>query len=463
MYSTNNKNVGDNMEIIKNEVYELKITGMTSEGSGVGKLDGFAIFVPNTTVDDICQVKIIKLNKSYGFGKLEHIITLSSARINIDCNKFEQCGGCTYRHISYEEELKIKAEIVHNAFLRIGGIDATINPIIPSPIQSHYRNKAQYPVGKNSDGAAISGFYAKRSHRIVSKSDCNLQPAFFADIQQDILSFLNDNHISIYDEVNHKGLVRHIYIRYAQMSNEIMVCLVTTSSIVPKLNLLTTLLSQRYSAIKSIIINVNPDKTNVILGKECITVFGEDYITDIICDIKVKISPLSFYQVNRMQAEVLYRKAIAYAQLRPTDTLLDLYCGTGTIGLSAANQVEHLIGVEIINQAIDNAIQNAQINDINNATFICADAGQAAQQLATEKKMPDVIIVDPPRKGLDIDVIDAIHVMSPSRLVMISCNPTTAARDCKLLVEKGYEVCEITPVDMFSRTTHVESIILLTR
>lgn len=451
------------MELIKNEVYKLTITGTTSEGSGVGKIDGFAIFVPNTTVDDVCLVKIVKLNKSYGFGKLESIITPSTSRIEVDCDKFEQCGGCTYRHISYEAELKIKSQLVESSFKRIGEIDTPISPIIPSEFQSHYRNKAQYPVGKNADGQIVSGFYAKRSHRIVSKCNCDLQPEFFADIQHDILDFLNENNISIYNEENHTGLIRHIYIRYAQMTNEIMVCLVATSSNVPKLDRLITLLTQKYDNIKSIVVNVNKEKTNVILGQQCKTIFGDNYITDEICGIKIKISPLSFYQVNRNQAEVLYNKAIEYADLKESDTLIDLYCGTGTIGLSAASKVKSLIGVEIIEQAIDNANENARINLISNAKFICADAGKAAKILANEGIRPDIIIVDPPRKGLDLDVIEAICTMAPSRLVMVSCNPTTAARDCKMFVERGYKVKAITPVDMFPRTTHVECTILMIR
>lgn len=451
------------MELKKNNVYELKITGTTSEGSGVGKIDGFAVFLPNTTVDDVCLVKIIKLNKNFGYGRLEKIITPSLSRIDVDCDKFEQCGGCTYRHISYEAELKIKAEFVKNSFERIGGIDTAISPIIQSEFQSHYRNKAQFPVGKNSDGQIVSGFYAKRSHRIVSKNNCDLQPTFFADIQQDILNFLSENNISIYDEESNTGLIRHIYIRYAEITNEVMVCLVSTSMNIPKLDNLISILTQKYDNIKSIVVNLNNKKTNVILGQQCKTIYGTDYITDEICNIKVKISPLSFYQVNRNQAEVLYNKAIEYAELKPTDTLIDLYCGTGTIGLSAAHKVKKLIGVEIIQQAIDNANENAKLNSIYNAEFICADAGKASKMFVNKGIKPDVIIVDPPRKGLSLDVIDAICSMSPSRLVMISCNPTTAARDCKILVENGYEVNTITPVDMFPRTTHVETIIMMTK
>lgn len=451
------------MDMIRNEVYELEITGITSEGSGVGKLDGFALFVPDTTVGDICMVKIVKLNKSYGFGKLERIVTPSPTRIEVDCDKFEQCGGCTYRHISYEAELKIKMEFVENAFVRIGEIDQAVSPIIGSQATSYYRNKAQYPVGKNADGKAISGFYAKRSHRIVSKSDCDLQPEFFANIQQDILLFLSENNISIYDEVRHKGLVRHIYIRYAQMTDEVMVCLVATSTVIPQIERLITLLTNKYPNIKSIVLNQNKDKTNVILGQQCTTLWGADYITDTLCGIQVKISPLSFYQVNRAQAELLYKKAMEYAAFKPTDTLIDLYCGTGTIGLAAARHVKKLIGVEIIGQAIENANENAKINGIVNAEFLCADAAQAATKLADEGQTPDVIIVDPPRKGLDIEVIDAICKMSPDRLVMVSCNPTTAARDCKLLIEKGYQVKAIVPVDMFPRTTHVECVVGLHR
>lgn len=451
------------MNIKKNEVYEVEITGVTSEGNGVGKIDNFAIFIPETTIGDTVKIKIVKVLKSYAFGRLEEILKPSSARIDVDCDCYTQCGGCTYRHISYDAELKIKQDYVENVFKRLGGIELPCNPIIESKRENQYRNKAQYPVGIDKDGTIVSGFYAKRSHRIINSNACCLQSSEFAKIQSVILDFLNQNHIAVYDETSNKGLIRHIYIRKAEATNEIMVCLVATKSKIPNIDKLVEMLLQSNSNIVSIVINVNPKATNVILGNQCITVYGEEEITDIICGVKIKISPLSFYQVNKLQAEVLYQTAIEYAQLSKNDVLIDLYCGTGTIGLIASSQVKQVIGVEIIPQAIENAKENAKLNSIENTRFLCADAKVAAKQLAQEGTKPDVIIVDPPRKGLNLEVIEAIVEMSPRKVVMVSCNPATAARDVSLLQEQGYQTKVITPVDMFPRTTHVECIVCLTR
>ncbi len=445
------------MNIKKNECYELEITGVTSEGNGVGRLDGFAIFVPETTVGDIVLVKIVKILKSYGFGIIEKIIKPSSNRVEVDCDCYKQCGGCTYRHITYEAELAIKQEYVANSFKRIGAIGLACNNIIASEIENEYRNKAQYPVGKNKDGNIVSGFYAKRSHRIINCEQCKLQPKDFSDIQSIVINFLNEQKISVYDEESNKGLVRHIYVRKAESTGEIMVCIVVTNANIPNTDKLCDELKKGNSNITSIIINVNSKPTNVILGNQCKIIYGNDYITDIICSIKIKISPLSFYQVNKKQAEVLYNTAIDYANL------IDLYCGTGTIGLISANKVKQVIGIEIISQAIQNANENAITNNITNARFICADASEATKQLLEEGISPNVVIVDPPRKGLENDVIEAIVNMSPERVVMVSCNPATAARDANLLEKSGYKVTKITPVDMFPRTTHVETVILMTR
>lgn len=451
------------MNINKNEIYQIEITGITSEGNGVGKIDNFAIFIPETTIGDIINVRIIKVLKSYAYGKIENIIKPSNKRIEIDCNCYTQCGGCTYRHISYEAELQIKKDLVENNFKRLGGIDISCNEIIGSKKIDEYRNKAQYPVGKDKDGNIISGFYAKRSHRIVNCNKCLLQTNDFEIIKSIILQFLQEFNISIYDENLNKGLIRHIYIRKAEATGEIMVCLVSTKRKIPNIDILINKLLDLKLNIASIILNINNKATNVILGNECITLYGQDEITDIICGIKIKISPLSFYQVNKSQAEVLYQTAINYANLKKDDIVIDLYCGTGTIGLIAASKVKQIIGIEIIPQAIENAKENAKLNNIENARFMCADAKIAANNLVQEGIKPNVVIVDPPRKGLDKGVIDSIIKMSPERLVMVSCNPATAARDVSILNGNGYEVNIVTPVDMFPRTGHVETVVLMSR
>lgn len=451
------------MEILKNQIYELAIDGMTSEGNGVGRLDGYTVFVPDTAEGDSCRVRLVKVQKNYGYGRLEELLSPSPFRIPSDCPVSVQCGGCAFRHISYEKELSVKTGIVRDAFARLGGITLPVAPIIASPRQYEYRNKAQYPVGAGRDGGLESGFYARRSHRIVPSKGCRLQPKVFDGLHSAVLQFLSEKGIPAYDSASGKGLIRHIYFRLAEATGEIMVCLVGTDSRDKRLEGFAEFLTASFPQIASIVFNENRDNTNVILGKKCVTLWGSDTITDVLCGVKVELSPLSFYQVNHDQAEALYQKAMEYASPGRGEILLDLYCGAGTIGLSAAHLVRELIGVEIVPEAVENARQNARNNGITNARFLCADAGQAASQLAGEGIRPDVIIVDPPRKGLDQRVIDAIVKMSPSRLVMVSCNPATAARDAALLREKGYEPQAIAPVDLFPRTPHVECVVLMTR
>ncbi len=453
------------MKFIKNNNYTIEITGMTTEASGVGKIEGFAIFVPNTVVGDYCEIKLIKVKKSYGYGKLVKIMRPSKDRIDIDCPHFLQCGGCAYRHINYDAELKIKHDFVIDSFKRIGKLDVNISDIIGCENTARYRNKAQYPVAVNNkienSNNIMSGFYARNSHRVIDVKDCLLQPTLFNDIQKEILDFLYNNQISIYNELDNSGLIRHIYIRNSDTTNSVMLCLVTTSFKIPKIDLLVEEITKKFPQITSIIINKNSEKTNVILGQDCKVIYGDEYITDILFNKKINISPLSFYQVNRKQVDVLYSKAIELAALNKDDILLDLYCGVGTIGLVCSDKVKELIGVEIIPQAIENAKENAKINDIKNTKFICNDATSACQDFIKQKIKPSVIIVDPPRKGLDNDGINAISILKPQRLVMISCNPVTAARDCALLSDVGYLVEEIIPVDMFPRTTHVEIVLSL--
>lgn len=451
------------MDIRKNETYEINITGMTNEGNGVGRIGEYAVFVPDTAVGDTCLIKLVKQNRSYGFGKLLELITPSPDRAEPDCAVFSQCGGCVFRHLSYEAECRVKEQFVRDAFARLGGIEAPVFPIIGSVRQTAYRNKAQYPFGEDKDGNSTCGFYARRSHRIIESDGCALHPPLFEQVRLAVLTLIKKHRISVYNEQTHRGLLRHLYLRLGEKTGELMVCFVASQKKTHVFTPVAKSLALRFPQIKSVVLNVNPDKTNVILGSECVTLWGSDTIADVLCDVKIELSPFSFYQVNRDQAEVLYETALSCADLKPGDTLIDLYCGAGTIGLSAAHRVKRLIGVEIVPEAIENAKQNAAENHIENASFFCADAGEAAARFAKEGVRPDVIVVDPPRKGLDETVIRAIGEMAPERLVMVSCNPATAARDTALLREQGYEAEKIIPVDMFPRTAHVETVVLMSQ
>jgi len=447
----------------KNDIYETAITGMTTEGSGVGRVNGTAVFVTNTAIGDIIKTKIIKTSKNYAIGRVEEVITPSPDRIKPDCEYFTQCGGCTYRHISYEAECRIKQQRVADAVSRIGGFNnLKINSIVCGKSRSCYRNKAQIPIGTNDQGNMIMGFYAYHSHRIINCDICNLQPPVFSEICEIVRRWATENNISPYNEYTHTGLLRHLYIRWSEATGEIMVCLVINGDRIRNTDKLAGYL-QKVQGFKSLLMNINKEKTNVILGKKCVTLYGKDFITDELCGLKFNISPLSFYQVNRTQAENLYSIAQDYAKLTRDDVLLDLYCGTGTIGLSMAHKVKKLVGVEIIPQAIENAKRNAQLNGIENAEFICADAAKATINLKQSGLLPTVIVVDPPRKGCNSQLIETIANMNPERIVYVSCDSATMARDIKIFNNMGYSPREVTPVDMFPGTCHVESVVLMVR
>lgn len=452
------------MELKKNDIINLNIDALSSEGSGIGRTEGgLAVFVPMSAVGDELKVRILKVKKTLAFGKIEEIIIPSKDRIESRCPVSRLCGGCVYNHISYQAELEAKRKRVADAISRIGGIETKINPIVGAPSESRYRNKAQIPVGLSQEGKAVMGFYSRHSHRIVDSMDCTLQPEVFLKVASIVRDFVDRNCISVYNEEEHKGLLRHLYIRYGEATDELMVCLVINGKKMPLEDELVQVLTQNVPSIKSIIINSNREKTNVIVGKEFRTIYGQDFIEDILCGLKFRISPQSFYQVNRTQAERLYTIAGEYAQLKDTDILIDLYCGTGTIGLSLAKNCRELIGVEIVPEAIVNAKENAERNNINNVRFICGDAAKAAEDLKREGVTPDVIIIDPPRKGCDSALIHTISEMNPSRVVYVSCDPATLARDLKTFEELGYKTLEVTPVDMFPRTAHVESVANLLR
>jgi len=444
----------------KNDITTLKIEGMSAEGSGIGRVDGMAVFVPLAAIGDELKVRIVKVKSRYCYGIIEEILKPSPYRIDADCGVFRRCGGCVYRHISYENESNIKFEQVYNAVKRIGEQDMLPCPIISSQHETRYRNKAQYPV--TEDGKA--GFFATHSHRIIPCDDCKLQPEEFTITAEIVEKWIKENNVSVYNETQNLGLIRHIYVRKAFALDELMVCLVVNGKSIPAHNLLIDMLKVAFGEkLKSVQLNINTEKTNVILGKECKVLYGSEYITDILCGVKVRISPLSFYQVNRDMAEKLYYKAAEYAEPSGKN-IIDLYCGAGTIGLSMAKEAETVIGVEIIPEAIEDAKFNAENNGIKNARFICGDAKYAAEQLAAEGVKPDVVIVDPPRKGCDIKVLQIIaEDFNPERLVYVSCDPATLARDIKILNELGYCLKEYTPVDLFPRTAHVETVALLVR
>ena len=448
----------------KNDIIPLVITDITGQGSGIGRVDGMAVFVPMTAVGDEINARILKVKKNYAFGKTESIEKPSDKRISPDCECYSKCGGCVFRHITYEEELSVKQRRVYDAITRIGGIrDFEMHDIVGCDSPDAYRNKTQIPVGRDKNGALLTGFYGNHSHRIVGSGQCRLQPEDFNEIVSIIREFITENGIGVYDEETHSGLLRHIYLRKGFQSGEIMVCLVINGTSFPHAETLVRRLTEYSSNVKSIMLNINRDKTNVVLGRELSVLYGSECITDTLCGLRFNISPLSFYQINHDQTEKLYALAAKCARLTGEEFLIDLYCGAGTIGLSMAKSAKRVLGVEIIPEAIENARENARANNIKNAEFICADASKAASELARRGTRPDVLVIDPPRKGCDGAVIDAAAKMSPDRVVYVSCDPETLARDLAVFAEKGYVTKEVTPVDMFPRTAHVETVVLMSK
>lgn len=447
----------------KNDIVTLEITDLTPEGAGVGKDNGYVVFIPKTAVGDVISARILKTLASHGYGKCEAVLTASPDRCEVDCPIFTKCGGCLFRHIRYDAELEIKKRWVDENFKRIGRLPVSCDSIIPSPAKDGYRNKAQIPCGKDVNGHVTFGFYAPHSHRVIPCESCKLQPPFYHTLIQCVSAWMERFRISPYDEESHTGTVRHVFIRDGRISGEVMVCIVANADALPHADELVDALLSENKSITSIVLNINKKSGNEILGKKCVTLYGKDSITDTLCGLAFDISPLSFYQINHDGAEVLYRVAQEFAGLTGTETLLDLYCGVGTIGLSMAKNTSRLIGVEVIPEAVENAHRNAERNGIKNAEFLCADAGKAAAQLASAGIHPDVVVVDPPRKGCGNEAIEAIVKMAPKRIVMVSCNSATAARDCAMFTERGYIVSKLRAVDMFPRTGHVECVVLMSR
>lgn len=437
----------------KNDIITLTITDISHDGSGIGKYEGMAVFVPLTAVGDKINARILKVKKSYAFAKAEEIISPSEHRIDTDCGVFTRCGGCVFRHIGYKNEAELKQNRVMQTMHRVGKTNVDPNPIIFSTSPDRYRNKALYPVATGGE----LGFYSHHSHKSIPCGDCLLHPEIFYKAGEVFTSFVRECDISVYDETTHTGLLRHFYLRYGKNTGELMVGIVINGSRLPQSDvLIKNLTAALGDNLKSVILNVNTKMTNVVLGDENILIYGREYIYDILCGVKVRISPHSFYQVNHDMAERLYEKAAEYAQ--PQDkNILDLYCGAGTIGLSMACEAKSIIGVEIVEAAVRDAEVNAHENGIENARFICGDAARAAEQLKHENISADVVILDPPRKGCEDALLKTItNDFSPETIVYVSCDVATLARDTEILETLGYSLIEYTPVDLFPRTPHCE-------
>ncbi len=447
----------------KNECYQLKITSMTHEGMGVGRRpEGMAVFVPAAAVGDLAQVRLVKVLKNHCYGRIEALIEPSPDRVEPDCPVSRRCGGCVFRQVSYPAEQRYKQGFVEENLRRIGGISLAVEPLEPSPQADGYRNKAQYPV-QQREGRLTAGFYAPRTHQVVDCRDCRLQPPLFGAILRETLALLEAFSIPAYDETTRTGLVRHIYLRQAPATGQTMLCLVVNGGGLPRERELAARLAEKFPQLASIQLNRNDQNTNVILGPRSRVLWGAATITDRLCGLEVSLSPGAFYQVNSPAAQQLYAIAAEYAGLTGRETLLDLYCGAGTIGLSMAGRCRRVIGVEIVPQAVENARENARRNGIGNARFLCADAAQAALQLEGEGITPDVVVLDPPRKGCDRALLETVARMAPRRVVYISCNSATLARDLAHLGTLGYRTCRCRPVDLFPRTAHVEAVALAQR
>ena len=451
------------MSINKNDEFIVNIIDDGINGEGIAKIDNFTVFVKGAIKGEKAKIKIIKVLTSHAYGKILEIIDRSVYRKNPDCDTYNRCGGCCLRHIDYEYTLKIKKNIVENV-LRKQGLDyIKVNDVLGMKKPYYYRNKLQYPLGLDKANNKVMGVFEERSHNVINTEKCMIQNKLIQSIANDIFNFIKSNNISVYNEKSLKGIVRHIIIRVGIKTNEVMCTLVLNEDKIEKEveEKFVEYITKRYSQIKTIIKNINDKNTNVILGDKNIVLYGNGYIYDDILGYKFKISNMSFYQVNPVQTEVLYLKAIEYASLKGEETILDLYCGIGTIGICASKKSKKLYGIETIKEAIDDARENAKINNISNAEFFVGDVEKKLPEFIKKNNIkPDVIFIDPPRKGCDKTAIYTILNIVPKKIVYVSCNPSTLARDLKMFEEK-YDIKEITPVDMFPFTSHVECCVLL--
>ena len=436
----------------------LTIDAYSSEGDGVARLDGAAVFVSGGLRGETCRVYLDKVGRSAVWGHVEGVLTPSPARIEPDCPYFSRCGGCRFRHMTYEEELSAKRQRVEDALRRIGGLSLPVSEMLGATHPERYRNKAQFPV---APGPRI-GFYQARTHAVTDVEDCLLQSEAAARLRTAAKAWMKEFHIPAYQERTGKGLVRHVYVR-TNRRGESLFCLLVNGPSVPREDELVQTLRAAEPGLAGIVLGVNEKRSNVILGDSYRTLWGQDALEDTLCGLTFRLSVPSFYQVNPEQTEVLYGKAAEFAALTGQETVLDLYCGIGTIGLTLAARAREVIGAEVVPEAVEDARQNALRNGITNARFLCGDAGEAARRLAGEGLRPDVVCVDPPRKGLSEDVVDTIAAMGPDRVVYVSCDPATLARDLARFAQRGYTAGRAAAVDMFPRTAHVETVVLLSQ
>lgn len=447
--------------IEKNEEYIVDIIDNGFQGEGIAKIDGMTVFIPNCLKGEKIKVKILKVTSSLAYGKIIEIIKKSEYRNEVDCDTFSRCGGCNLRHVNYDYTLEIKKNSVESTLRKSLGRDIKISSVLKMDEPYNYRNKLQYPVGIDNNGSPVMGVYAERTHSIISTKQCSIQDNLSQKIANDIFEFIKKNNIQVYDEKKLKGSIRHIVIRIGKKTNQVMVTLVTNTEKIDKENELVKYITSKYQEVKTIVKNINNKNTNVILGQKNEILFGEGYIYDYLENFKFKISPMSFYQVNPIQTEKLYSKAVEYANLSGNETVFDLYCGIGTIGIFASPKVKNLYGIETISQAIEDAKENAKINNIENAEFFVGDVEKTLPEFIKIRNIkPDVVFVDPPRKGCDKTALETLMQIKPKRIVYVSCNPATLARDLKIL-DDVYDLKEVSICDMFPFTHHVESIAAL--
>lgn len=446
----------------KNEEYIVDIIDNGFQGEGIAKIDGMIIFIPNGIKGEKVKIKILKVTSKIAYAKILEIMEISNFRIpNIDCETYARCGGCDFRHIEYKETLNIKKASVETTLRKALGREVKISEVLGMEEPYNYRNKLQYPVGIDNNGNPVMGVFAERTHTIIPTTDCKIQDVLSQKIANDIFDFLVKNNIDIYNEKNLHGSIRYIVIRIGKRTGEVMITLVSNTEVIDKEKELVDFITSKYKEIKTIIKNINNKNTNVILGRKNYILFGNGYIYDYLSDFKFKISPMSFYQVNQVQTEKLYSKAIEYANLTGKETVFDLYCGIGTIGIFASKNVKKLYGIETVPEAIEDAKQNAKENNLKNAEFFVGDVEKALPKFIKERNiLPDVVFIDPPRKGCEKTALDTILQIEPKKIVYVSCNPATLGRDLKILEEK-YEIKDISICDMFPFTHHIESVVML--
>lgn len=446
----------------KNEEYIVEIIDNGFQGEGIAKIDGMIIFIPNGIKGEKAKIKILKVTTSHAFGKIVEIIEKAPERVEADCITYSRCGGCSLRHIEYEKTLEMKKSAVESTLKKALRRDVKISEILGMENPYNYRNKLQYPLGIGKNNKPVIGVFAERTHEIIFTEECKLQDCLSQDIANDIYGFILNNNLSVYDEKNLRGSLRHIIIRIGKKTKEVMVTLVSNTKKLHKEKELVNYITSKYSEIKTIVKNINSKNTNVILGNENEILYGNGYIYDYLEDCKFKISPMSFYQVNPIQTERLYNKAIEYAKLSGDETIFDLYCGIGTIGIFASKNVKKLYGIETVPQAIEDAKENAKLNNIENAEFFVGDVEKALPKFIKDRNVKaDVVFVDPPRKGCDKTALETLMKIKPKKIVYISCNPATLGRDLKIL-EDEYELKDISICDMFPFTHHVECVTVLT-